>query len=179
MFHREKKRPRLHSVGSPILWTKIRTLIFTSDIFYYCFKGREWKAFGDVWSGEKGSGTSPGFPQTLHHILPLAVCEEWGDWAPKSQSILCFCSRDATQLIPYRLQSEGVIFLKEHLVSAFEDLLLPQLLKVKSEVAQSCLTLSDPMDQWFLPGSCLHGIFQARVLERVAIAFSIDCVQPT
>ena len=38
-----------------------------------------------------------------------------------------------------------------------------------SEVAQSCPTLSDPMD-CSLPGSLVHGIFQARVLERGAIA---------
>ena len=38
-------------------------------------------------------------------------------------------------------------------------------------VVQSCLTLSDPMD-CSLPGSSAHGIFQARVLEWVAIAFS-------
>ena len=46
-------------------------------------------------------------------------------------------------------------------------------MKVKSEreVAQSCPTLSDPMD-CSLPGSSIHGIFQARVLEWVAIAFS-------
>ena len=46
-------------------------------------------------------------------------------------------------------------------------------MKVKSEskVAQSCLTLSDPMD-CSLPGSSVHGIFQARVLEWGAIAFS-------
>ena len=36
--------------------------------------------------------------------------------------------------------------------------------KSESEVAQSCLTLSDPMDR-SLPGSSVHGIFQARVLE--------------
>ena len=50
---------------------------------------------------------------------------------------------------------------------------LLQCMKVKSEseVAQSCLTLRDPMD-CSLPGSSAHGIFQARVLERVAIAFS-------
>ena len=40
-----------------------------------------------------------------------------------------------------------------------------------SEVAQSCLTLGDPMD-CSLPGSSVHGIFQARVLEWGAIAFS-------
>ena len=50
---------------------------------------------------------------------------------------------------------------------------LLQCMKVKSEseVAQSCLTLSDPMD-YSLPGSSVHGIFQARVLEWGATAFS-------
>ena len=43
--------------------------------------------------------------------------------------------------------------------------------KSESEVAQSCPTLSDPMDR-SLPGSFIHGIFQARVLEWGAIAFS-------
>ena len=42
--------------------------------------------------------------------------------------------------------------------------------KSESQVAQSCLTLSDPMD-CSLPGSSARGIFQARVLEWVAIAF--------
>ena len=41
--------------------------------------------------------------------------------------------------------------------------------KSESEVAQSCPTLSDPMDS-SLPSSSVHGIFQARVLEWVAIA---------
>ena len=44
-------------------------------------------------------------------------------------------------------------------------------MKSESEVAQSCPTLSDPMD-CSLPGSSVHGIFQARVLEWGAIAFS-------
>ena len=50
---------------------------------------------------------------------------------------------------------------------------LLQCMKVKSEseVAQSCPTLSNPMD-CSLPGSSIHGIFQARVLEWGAIAFS-------
>ena len=52
---------------------------------------------------------------------------------------------------------------------------LLQCIKVKSEseVTQSCPTLQDPMD-CSLPGSSIHGIFQARVLEWGAIAFS-DC----
>ena len=51
---------------------------------------------------------------------------------------------------------------------------LLQCMKVKSEseFAQSCTTLSDPMD-YGPPGSSIHGIFQARVLEWGAIAFSI------
>ena len=51
---------------------------------------------------------------------------------------------------------------------------LLQCMKVKSEseVAQSCPTRRDPMD-CSLPGSSVHGIFQASVLEWVAIAFSI------
>ena len=44
-------------------------------------------------------------------------------------------------------------------------------MKSESEVAQSCPTLSDPMD-CSLPDSSIHGIFQARVLEWGAIAFS-------
>ena len=42
--------------------------------------------------------------------------------------------------------------------------------KYESEVAQSCPTLSDPMD-CSLPGSSVHGIFQARVLEWGAIEY--------
>ena len=52
---------------------------------------------------------------------------------------------------------------------------LLQCMKVKSEseVAESCLTHSDPMD-CSLPGSSIHGIFQARVLEWDAIALVDD-----
>ena len=54
---------------------------------------------------------------------------------------------------------------------------LLQCMKVKSEseVAQSCLTLRDPMD-CSLPGSSIHGIFQARVLEWGATAFLKSCI---
>ena len=55
---------------------------------------------------------------------------------------------------------------------------LLQCMKVKSEreVAQSFPTLKDPMDCG-LPGSSVHGIFQARVLEWGAIAFSKEDIQ--
>ena len=57
---------------------------------------------------------------------------------------------------------------------------LLQWMKVKSEseVAQSCLTLIDPMD-YSLPGSSVHGIFQTRVLEWGAIAFSAPLIYST
>ena len=45
---------------------------------------------------------------------------------------------------------------------------------MKVKLLQSCPTLSDPMDS-SLPGSSIHGIFQAKVLEWVAIAFS-ECI---
>ena len=48
-------------------------------------------------------------------------------------------------------------------------------MKSESEVAQSCPTLSDPMD-CSPPGSSVHGIFQARVLEWGDVAFSDDSV---
>ena len=47
----------------------------------------------------------------------------------------------------------------------------------ESEVAQLCPTLCDPMD-CSLPGISVHGVFQARVLEWVAIAFSRGSSQP-
>jgi len=47
----------------------------------------------------------------------------------------------------------------------------------ESEVAQSCPTLCDPMD-CSLPGFSVHGIFQAIVLEWIAISFSSGSSQP-
>ena len=49
--------------------------------------------------------------------------------------------------------------------------------KVKMLVAQLCLTLCDPMD-CSLPGSSVHGILQARILEWVAISFSRGTSRP-
>ena len=46
--------------------------------------------------------------------------------------------------------------------------------KSESEVVQSCPTVPDPMD-CIPPGSSIHGLFQARVLEWVAVPFSV-CV---
>ena len=50
--------------------------------------------------------------------------------------------------------------------------------KSESEIVQSFPTLSDPMD-CSLPGSSVHGIFQARVLEWGAVAFSDSLSSPS
>ena len=56
-------------------------------------------------------------------------------------------------------------------------LLIYFLYESESEVAQSCRTLCDSMD-CSLPGSSVHGIFQARILEWVAISFSMRSSPP-
>ena len=62
-------------------------------------------------------------------------------------------------------------FSRQELGSGLHVLLQCMKVKSKSEDDQLCLTLSDPMD-CSLSGSSVHDIFQARVLEWVAIAFS-------
>ena len=54
------------------------------------------------------------------------------------------------------------------MATTYSDLTLK--LKSENEVAQSCLTLCDPMD-CTPPGTSVHEIFQARILEWVAISF--------
>ena len=61
------------------------------------------------------------------------------------------------------------------MATTYSDLTLK--LKSENEVAQSCLTLCDPMD-CTPPGTSVHEIFQARILEWVAISFSRGSSQP-
>ena len=76
-----------------------------------------------------------------------------------------------------RLTSIESVMPSSHLILCRPLLLLPSIpLGVRNpsvlcSVAQSCLTLCDPMD-CSLPGSSVHGIFQARILEWVSIPFS-------
>ena len=58
-----------------------------------------------------------------------------------------------------------------------KDFYLENKVSSESEVAQLCPTLCDPMD-CSLPGSSLHGILQAKILECVAISFSRGSSQP-
>ena len=64
-----------------------------------------------------------------------------------------------------------------HLILCRPLLLPPSISPSESEVAQSCPTLCDPMD-CRLPGFYVHGIFQARILEWVAISFSRRSSRP-
>ena len=69
------------------------------------------------------------------------------------------------------LMAESKEELKKLLMRVKEESEKASLRRVKSEVAQLCLTLCDPMG-CSLPGFSIHGDFQARILEWVAISFS-------
>ena len=94
----------------------------------------------------------PGGPQS---IGSQRVRQDWSDWA-------CVVSR----LKRHSCRRCGGLSTQNMLLQASG-----------SEAAQPCPTLCDPMD-CSLPGSSVHGIFQARVLEGVAISFSRGSSQP-
>ena len=85
--------------------------------------------------------------------------------------------------ILYQLSHQGslvpsaFIFSVKHFSSERSSLIALSTVKVKSEVAQSCPTLCDPVD-CSPPGSSLHGILQARVLEWVPISLSRGSSRP-
>ena len=82
-------------------------------------------------------------------IWTLEKCSYLGQWGPIIQKVLICVSR--VQKDKWELS--------------------------ESEVAQSCLTLCDPMD-YSLQGSSVHGTLQARILEWVAISFSRGSSRP-
>ena len=107
---------------------------------------------------------APSLVGELRSHMPLGAAA-----AKSLQSCLTLCdpidSRQPTRL-PRPWDSPG-----KNTGVACHFLLQCMKVKSESEVAQSCPTLSDPMD-CSLRGSSIHGIFQARVLEWGAIAFS-------
>ena len=62
-------------------------------------------------------------------------------------------------------------------ITCLQILWCPSLQESESEVTQLCPTFCNPMD-CSLPGSSIHGIFQARILEWIAISFSRRSSQP-
>ena len=109
-------------------------------------------------------------PQSMELILQARIIE----WVAIPFSRGSFWPRDWSRVScsAGRFFSVWVTYLVTYLVTC-----LFQISMKWSEVAQSCLTLCDPMD-CSLPGSSVHGIFQARVLEWVAISFSRRPSQP-
>ena len=107
------------------------------------------------------------------------MCQDWG-WGHKDEwDIFMWGEREKlSHCTCFRLNSWCTIHTdlwkwQQCKHNNFLSHFLLQRMKVKSEseVVQSCLTLIDPMD-CSPPGSSVHGIFQARVLEWGAIAFS-------
>ena len=92
-------------------------------------------------------------PLLLSHFSRVQLCA-----TPQTAAHQAPCPRDS----PGKNTGVGCHFLLQRMI-----------VKSESEVAQSCPALGDPMD-CSPPGSSVHGIFQARVLERGAIAFSDD-----
>ena len=85
-----------------------------------------------------------------------------------SHSIQTYCILSTLNTVSSFLFS--FFWWKGHMVSSLVH-------ESESEVAQSCPTLRYPMD-YILPGSSVHGIFQARVLEWVAVSFSRGSSRP-
>jgi len=124
---------------------------------------------------------------------------KWWDWMPWSQVFECWVLSQLFHLRVLTAECLTCIVLKHFkyvsfsrsVITSFSLMFLLLKLNVQwnlkpviscilkglnkieseSEVAQSCPTLCNPMD-WSLPGLSVHGIFQARVLEWVAISFS-------
>ena len=131
--------------------------------------------FLNVWTLEvmAASGTK----YQTDYIL-LYIRGNWENWGPSTWRHYCCCCvasvvsdsvgphrRQPTRL-PHPWDSPG-----KNTGVGCHFLLQCMKMKSESEVAQLCPTLRDPMD-CSLPGPSVHGIFQARVLEWGAIAFS-------
>ena len=85
------------------------------------------------------------------------------------------CQTQGTQ-VPHRRQASGIVT-SIVVINNHRKHIHARTSKSESEVAQSCPILCDSMD-YSLGGSSIHGIFQARVLEWIAISFSRGFSQP-
>ena len=123
------------------------------------------------------------FRSTLQHLcIVLSLSHVWLFFDPMDCSLPGSCPWD----FPGKNTGVAWHFLLQRKTTATLDQIIPVLevylqtlvyMKSESEVAQSCPTLCNSMD-CSLPLSSVHGIFQARVLEWVAISFSRGSSQP-
>ena len=129
--------------------------------------------------GRAGEAHRPGLPAGVRVLSPLRLCPglSWGasGHAPGPAQAVHPSPQGGVRL------AVAVLVLGILQARHWSGLPFPSPIhevKSESEVAQSCPTLSDPMD-CSPSGFSIHGIFQARVLEWVAIAFSRLPVQET
>ena len=143
---------------------------------------------GGMWhSHQLGSGMSPWVPYGWMRVSSqLSVPQKGSDKNQRGQlylweegNFLCSSERSTDTYISYWCQAEpcgapghgGFFCPPFHVGKTPASMIFSEFQRSKwSEVAQSCLILWDPVD-CSLPGSSIHGIFQARVLEWVAISF--------
>ena len=124
-----------------------------------------------------GAGTGEGETPALQPGCPASRqagsgCRWRKSLTPAAAKSLQSCLLCATPQTAAHQAPPSLGFSRQEHWSGLHFFLQCMKVKSESEVAQSCPTLSDPMD-CSLPGSSVHGIFQARVLEWGAIAFSI------
>ena len=125
-------------------------------VFLFCEDWRPRKA-----GGLSLGGAEPGPDNQVYRLLLLLLLSRF------SHVRLCATPKTAAWWLPRPWDSPG-----KNTGVGYHFLLQRMKVKSESEVAQSHPTLRDPMD-CSLPGSSVHGIFQARVLEWVAIAFLV------
>ena len=110
-------------------------------------------------------------PPSMRFSLQLLITHSSLDNIPKYEKEILHVIESILLLYRYIIQSHNFICHLENTGVGCHFLLQCMKVKSESEVTESCPTLSDPMD-CSLPGSSVHGIFQARVLEWGAVAFS-------
>ena len=121
--------------------------------------------------------------------LPQGLRETKTPILEKKNNLVCINTEWKGEVIPQKTESKLPASVRGSPVGAWVSRDSPQWqahwkvplginpFESESEVAQSCPTLCDPMD-CSLPGSSVHGIFQAIVLEWIAISFSKGSSQP-
>ena len=116
-------------------------------------------------------------PWTAVHQAPPSIGfsrQSVLEWGAIAFSLLPMLSRNPGLLNYYvslttHIQSQELLSILQNTFLVHIDLSIK--IQIQSEGVQSCPTFCDPMDR-SLPGSSVHGIFQAKVLEWIAISFS-------
>ena len=106
----------------------------------------------------------------------LWSCGLYSPWNSPGQNTGVGCRSPLRGIFPAQGSNPGLLHCK-WILYQLNPGLTSQVICLLSEVAQSCPTLCDPMD-CSLPGSSVHGILQAVVLEWIAISFSRGPSQP-